>query len=156
MYLNSLERGSSRSLPFARGGLGWGKPTCVYKPPYGDLRGSVRARYTLALPVDPLIAPRSAVMLYYANDIPILRSPMTAKTVVSNSPFLQIENQGEMAIFPLTQDRHTLGRDPSLVDTIVPDSWQIISLDIHPIATLSHRKRFDSLSKGIPTSGTTC
>ncbi len=25
--------------------------------------------------------------------------------------------------------------------------------DIHPIATLSHRKRFDSLSQGIPTSG---
>jgi ABC transport system ATP-binding/permease protein len=52
---------------------------------------------------------------------------MTAKTVVLNSPFLQLENQGETAIFPLTQDKHTLGRDPSLVDTLVPDSWQIIS-----------------------------
>jgi ABC transport system ATP-binding/permease protein len=30
-------------------------------------------------------------------------------------------------VLPLTQDRHTLGRDPSLVDTIVPDSWQIVS-----------------------------
>jgi hypothetical protein len=27
-------------------------------------------------------------------------------------------------------------------------------IDIHLIATLSHRKRFDSLSQGIPTSGT--
>jgi ABC transport system ATP-binding/permease protein len=52
---------------------------------------------------------------------------MTAKTVVLNSPFLQLDNQGETAIFPLTQDKHTLGRDPSLVDTLVPDSWQIIS-----------------------------
>ncbi len=52
---------------------------------------------------------------------------MTAKTVVLNSPFLQLENQGEIVVFPLTQDRHTLGRDPSLVDTIVPDSWQIVS-----------------------------
>jgi ABC transport system ATP-binding/permease protein len=52
---------------------------------------------------------------------------MTAKTVVLNSPFLQLENQGETATFPLTQDKHTLGRDPSLVDTVVPDSWQIIS-----------------------------
>ncbi len=66
-------------------------------------------------------------MLYYANDIPILSSQMTAKTVVLNSPFLQLENQGETAIFPLTQDKHTLGRDPSLVDTLVPDSWQIVS-----------------------------
>jgi ABC transport system ATP-binding/permease protein len=66
-------------------------------------------------------------MLYYANDIPILTSQMTAKTVVLNSPFLQLENQGETAIFPLTQDKHTLGRDPSLVDTLVPDSWQIVS-----------------------------
>jgi ABC transport system ATP-binding/permease protein len=66
-------------------------------------------------------------MLYYANDIPILTLQMTAKTVVLNSPFLQLENQGETAIFPLTQDKHTLGRDPSLVDTLVPDSWQIVS-----------------------------
>jgi ABC transport system ATP-binding/permease protein len=75
----------------------------------------------------PLTTPTSTLMLYYANDIPILTPQMTAKTVVLNSPFLQLDNQGETKTLQLTQDKHTLGRDPSLVDMLVPDSWQIVS-----------------------------
>lgn len=52
---------------------------------------------------------------------------MTAKTLVFNNPFLQINNQGQIVNFELTQPQHTLGRDPSIADISVPDSWQIIS-----------------------------
>ncbi len=52
---------------------------------------------------------------------------MTAKTQVFNHPFLQINNQGQSVNFELTQPQHILGRDPSLADLSVPDSWQIFS-----------------------------
>lgn len=52
---------------------------------------------------------------------------MTAKTVVSSHPFLQIDNQGKIENYPLTKQHHILGRDPSVADLSVPDAWQIIS-----------------------------
>lgn len=52
---------------------------------------------------------------------------MTAKTVVSSHPFLQIDNQGKIENYPLTRQHHILGRDPSVADLPVPDAWQIIS-----------------------------
>jgi ABC transport system ATP-binding/permease protein len=52
---------------------------------------------------------------------------MTAQTFPSNSPFLQINNQGQTIKLDLTQQQHTLGRDPQLADLAVPESWQIIS-----------------------------
>ncbi len=52
---------------------------------------------------------------------------MTAKTLVFNNPFIKINNQGQIVNFELTQPQHILGRDPSIADISVPDSWQIIS-----------------------------
>jgi ABC transport system ATP-binding/permease protein len=52
---------------------------------------------------------------------------MTAKTTVSNSPYLQLNNQGKIFTFKLTRSQHTLGRDPNLVDFALPDDWQLIS-----------------------------
>jgi ABC transport system ATP-binding/permease protein len=52
---------------------------------------------------------------------------MIAQTFPSNSPFLQINNQGQTIKLDLTQQQHTLGRDPQLADLAVPESWQIIS-----------------------------
>ena len=52
---------------------------------------------------------------------------MTAKTLVFNHPFLQVNNQGQIVNLELTQPQHILGRDPSIADKSVPDSWQIIS-----------------------------
>jgi ABC transport system ATP-binding/permease protein len=52
---------------------------------------------------------------------------MTAKTLVFNHPFLQVNNQGQIVNLELTQPQHILGRDPSFADKSVPDSWQIIS-----------------------------
>ena len=43
------------------------------------------------------------------------------------SPYLELNNQGEIIHFELTQDRHLLGRDRQSVDLIVPPQWQVIS-----------------------------
>lgn len=43
------------------------------------------------------------------------------------SPYLELNNQGEIIHFELTQDRHLLGRDRQLVDLVVPPQWQVIS-----------------------------
>lgn len=52
---------------------------------------------------------------------------MTAKTIAFSHPFLQIDNQGQIVNFELTKPHYILGRDPSIADISVPDSWQIIS-----------------------------
>jgi ABC transport system ATP-binding/permease protein len=52
---------------------------------------------------------------------------MTAKTIISNNPYLQLNNQGQIVNFELNRSQHTLGRDPNLVDFALPDNWQIIS-----------------------------
>jgi ABC transport system ATP-binding/permease protein len=52
---------------------------------------------------------------------------MTAKTIAFSHPFLQIDNQGQIVNFELTKPHYILGRDPSVADISVPDSWQIIS-----------------------------
>jgi ABC transport system ATP-binding/permease protein len=52
---------------------------------------------------------------------------MTAKTMVFSNPYLQINNRGEILNFELNRSQHILGRDPSLADLLVPDSWQLIS-----------------------------
>jgi ABC transport system ATP-binding/permease protein len=56
-----------------------------------------------------------------------LKFKMTAQTFPSNSPFLQINNQGQIIKLDLTQQQHILGRDPQLADLAVPENWQIIS-----------------------------
>jgi ABC transport system ATP-binding/permease protein len=52
---------------------------------------------------------------------------MTAKTLVSSNPYLQINNQGEIINFELNRSQHVLGRDPGLADLLVPDNWQLMS-----------------------------
>ena len=52
---------------------------------------------------------------------------MTAKTVIGNSPFLEVNNQGQIVNLELTGAQHIFGRDPSTADKFVPDSWQIVS-----------------------------
>jgi ABC transport system ATP-binding/permease protein len=52
---------------------------------------------------------------------------MTAPYSSANSPFLQINNQGQVFKLALTQNRHILGRDPNIADLAVPENWQIFS-----------------------------
>ncbi|MDY7022202.1 MAG: FHA domain-containing protein [Cyanobacteriota bacterium] len=52
----------------------------------------------------------------------------TGKQITSKtSPYLEMNNQGEIIHFELTQDRHLLGRDRQSVDLVVPPEWQVIS-----------------------------
>ncbi|MEL7034895.1 MAG: FHA domain-containing protein [Cyanobacteria bacterium J06592_8] len=52
----------------------------------------------------------------------------TGKQIISKtSPYLEMNNQGEIIHFELTQDRHLLGRDRQSVDLVVPPEWQVIS-----------------------------
>ncbi|WP_413160589.1 FHA domain-containing protein [Capilliphycus salinus ALCB114379] len=43
------------------------------------------------------------------------------------TPYLELNNQGEIIHFELTEDCHLLGRDRLSVDLIVPPEWQVIS-----------------------------
>jgi ABC transport system ATP-binding/permease protein len=52
---------------------------------------------------------------------------MTGKNIAFNHPFLRIDNQGQIVNFELTKPQYILGRDPSIADISVPDSWQVIS-----------------------------
>lgn len=52
---------------------------------------------------------------------------MAATPMVFSNPYLQINNRGEILNFELNRSQHILGRDPSLADLSVPDSWQLIS-----------------------------
>ncbi|MEB3189565.1 MAG: ATP-binding cassette domain-containing protein [Snowella sp.] len=46
----------------------------------------------------------------------------------SNNPYLILTNQGQtLPPFELTQNKHTLGRDPQLADLLVPSDWGVIS-----------------------------
>jgi ABC-type multidrug transport system ATPase subunit len=51
---------------------------------------------------------------------------MNAKTVLSKAS-LQVNNQGTIKEFDLTQPVHRLGRDRAKVDLFVPENWSIIS-----------------------------
>ena len=46
---------------------------------------------------------------------------------LKTSPYLELNNQGEIIHFELTQERHFLGRDGQLADLVVPRHWQVIS-----------------------------
>ena len=48
-------------------------------------------------------------------------------TVSSSHPYLELNNQGEILHFELTQDRHILGRDQTYADLLLPSDWQVIS-----------------------------
>jgi ABC transport system ATP-binding/permease protein len=52
---------------------------------------------------------------------------MVNTTVVGQSPFIELQNQGQTLKFDLTGDRHVLGRDPQQCDLVVPPDWSIIS-----------------------------
>ncbi|VEP11954.1 FHA modulated ABC efflux pump with fused ATPase and integral membrane subunits [Hyella patelloides LEGE 07179] len=49
------------------------------------------------------------------------------QTVVSTNPFIELNNQGKITRFELTQKIHCLGRDPSWSNTAVPNNWNVIS-----------------------------
>lgn len=48
-------------------------------------------------------------------------------TALSSHPYLELNNQGEILHFELTQDRHILGRDQTHADLLLPPDWQVIS-----------------------------
>jgi ABC transport system ATP-binding/permease protein len=52
---------------------------------------------------------------------------MNASTQVYKYPYLSIDNQGQVVRFDLTKKQHILGRDPSVADLSLPDSWQVVS-----------------------------
>ena len=51
----------------------------------------------------------------------------TLPTIVGQSPFLELTNQGTTIRLELTSDRHVLGRDPQRCDLVVPPEWSVIS-----------------------------
>ena len=51
----------------------------------------------------------------------------TLPTIVGQSPFLELNNQGKKIRLELTGDRHVLGRDPQQCDLVVPTNWSVIS-----------------------------
>ncbi len=52
---------------------------------------------------------------------------MNVKTLVYKYPYLLIDNQGQLVKFELTKSKHVLGRDPSVADLSLPDSWNVVS-----------------------------
>ncbi|NJO71571.1 MAG: ATP-binding cassette domain-containing protein [Oscillatoriales cyanobacterium RM1_1_9] len=57
---------------------------------------------------------------------------MTGKFGVKRSnpsprPYLELNNQGEILHFDLTQNQHILGRDRQFADLIVPEDWRVVS-----------------------------
>jgi ABC transport system ATP-binding/permease protein len=49
------------------------------------------------------------------------------QTVVNINPFIELNNQGKISKFELTQDLHFLGRDPSWSTIAIPNDWTVIS-----------------------------
>lgn len=45
----------------------------------------------------------------------------------NKSPYLELNNQGQIITFPLSQNQHILGRDRTRADLVVPDPWRVIS-----------------------------
>ncbi len=52
---------------------------------------------------------------------------MSVKTISIGNPFLQIDNQGQVAVLELSMPQHVLGRDRQLADLAVPETWQVFS-----------------------------
>jgi ABC transport system ATP-binding/permease protein len=52
---------------------------------------------------------------------------MTNTTVISFTPYLELQNQGKTLRFELHQERHILGRDRGQCDLVIPDDWAVIS-----------------------------
>jgi ABC transport system ATP-binding/permease protein len=50
----------------------------------------------------------------------------TPTTIVSN-PYIELNNQGKILRFELTQERQRLGRDRGQCDLVIPDDWAVIS-----------------------------
>lgn len=48
-------------------------------------------------------------------------------TVVSTSPFIVLNNKGQIKRFELKENQHFLGRDPERADLVLPDDWGVIS-----------------------------
>jgi ABC-type multidrug transport system ATPase subunit len=48
-------------------------------------------------------------------------------TVLNSSPYLELNNKGEMITLDLTREHHRLGRDRNRVDLVVPNSWLVVS-----------------------------
>ncbi|NES76523.1 MULTISPECIES: ATP-binding cassette domain-containing protein [Okeania] len=48
-------------------------------------------------------------------------------TLLSNNPYIELSNQGQIITFQLTQDNHILGRDRLHADLVVPSGWLVIS-----------------------------
>lgn len=49
------------------------------------------------------------------------------RTVVSQTPYLELNNQGQILQLELTRDEHHLGRDRQRSDLVVPQDWAVIS-----------------------------
>ena len=48
-------------------------------------------------------------------------------TLLSNNPYIELNNQGQIITFQLTQKRHILGRDRRRANLVVPSNWLPIS-----------------------------
>ncbi|MGK7920246.1 MAG: ATP-binding cassette domain-containing protein, partial [Trichodesmium sp.] len=48
-------------------------------------------------------------------------------TILSSSPYIELNNQDQTITFQLTQDHHILGRDRIRADLLVPSTWLVIS-----------------------------
>lgn len=48
-------------------------------------------------------------------------------TLLSNNPYIELNNQGQIITLELKQDNHILGRDRLHADLVVPSGWLVIS-----------------------------
>lgn len=54
-------------------------------------------------------------------------SHQTAVTTVNTEPYIELDNQGQKIILPLTDDINYLGRDPHWANMQTPREWNVIS-----------------------------
>jgi ABC-type multidrug transport system ATPase subunit/ABC-type multidrug transport system permease subunit len=48
-------------------------------------------------------------------------------TVVNIDPYIELNNQGQIEIFPLTEEINCLGRAPDWSNITIPDNWKVMS-----------------------------
>ncbi|MDT9341055.1 ATP-binding cassette domain-containing protein [Trichodesmium erythraeum 21-75] len=56
-----------------------------------------------------------------------MRNKIGQTTLLSNNPYIELNNQGQIITLQLTQERHILGRDRHRANLVVPSDWLSIS-----------------------------
>ena len=103
-----------REIKFFRG-----KRITIYKISYNIKYCQLKTTFNFLDRVVQLISTR-----YSLSSITMVN---TLPTIVGQSPFLELNNQGTTIRLELTGDRHVLGRDPQQCDLVVPTNWSVIS-----------------------------